>query len=494
MPPRSQGQAFRSKSRVDRASRSTVALLSLVFLAQFAACDRAADAPPLEDVVVANEFERPAGSEARTPPNILVIMTDDQRRDSLSSMPKVMEWMADGGTLFTQGYVTTPACCPARAATLTGRYNHNNGVITQAGPPFDETTSIAKYLSDAGYATAHIGKYVHYYGLKKRAPYWDRWMAYQGGYDDVRMNVEGTVRQSQGYATRLAFDKAIEYARDFEAADEDRPWLIHVWPTAPHRLMHNEPPSVEEKFRQAAVPAFELEPRNFEADVSDKPSFIYCCKKLTTPEYIGQIRTAMIRALYSVDEGVDRLLSYLEESGELDDTLVFFLSDNGWMFGDHRLHEKFVPYENSVGVPFLMRWPGSLPAGLVSDRFVSNIDILPTALAAAGVPIPESVDGRDILGGIPRTRRLTEYFPDEGNLKNIKGWASIATTDHEYTQWYQADGSLAFYEFYDRRADPYQLVNLLGDDDSGNDPDPSLISALAAQLEADRECSGEACP
>jgi arylsulfatase A-like enzyme len=431
---------------------------------------------------------------AGTRPNVLVIMTDDQRRDSMASMPRVMEWMADAGTLFTQGYVTTPSCCPSRAAILTGRYNHNNGVVTQLGPPFDETTSIAKYLGDAGYATAHIGKYVHYYGIKKRAPYWDRWTSFQGGYDNIRMNVDGTVGESEGYATRLAFDKAIEYARDFEAANDDQPWLIHVWTTAPHRLPHQELPSVEAKYRNAPVPAFELEPRNFEADVSDKPQFIYCCKTLTARPYVEAMRAAMTRALYSVDEGVDRLLTYLDASGELDDTLVFFLSDNGWLYGDHRLHEKFVPYENSVGVPFLIRWPGKVAAGQVSDRLVANIDILPTALAAAGVPIPPLVDGRDILAAAPREHRFTEYFQDDRNIAQIKAWAAVATTDHEYIEWYDADGTVAFRELYDRRADPYQLVNLLGDADPSNDPDPRLLASLAAQLAADRACAGESCP
>ena len=447
-------------------------------------CNGSATPPPGTETLAPD----PAG-----PPNILVIMTDDQRRDSMTSMPKVIEWMGEGGTQFTQGYVTTPACCPARAATLTGQYNHNNGVVTQKGPPFDEDLSLAKHLGEAGYITAHIGKYVHYYGINGRAPHWDRWTSYQGGYDDVRMNIEGTVEKSSGYATRLAFDKAVEYAQDFET-DDDRPWLMHVWPTAPHRMVGNQPPSVEAKFKDAEVPPFELEPRNFEADVSDKPQFIYCCKKLTSREYIESMRTEMIRALYSVDEGVDRLLNYLDQADELENTLVFFLSDNGWMFGDHRLHEKFVPYENSVGVPFFMRWPGHVAAGQVSAQMVSNIDILPTALAAAGLPIPADVDGRDILGGPPRERRFTEYFPDERNLKNIKGWASLATTEHEYTEWYEDDGSLAYREFYDRQADPYQLVNLLGDEDRDNDPSPALVAAMAEQLTADRGCSGAACP
>ena len=430
---------------------------------------------------------------AETPPNILVIMTDDQRRDSLVAMPNVMRWMGEQGTQFTEGYVTTPSCCPARAATLTGRYNHNNGVVTQDGPPFNEDTSIAKYLGDAGYATAHIGKYVHYYDLNERAPHWDRWTYYEGGYDNVNMNVEGVVSQSNGYATQIAFDRAIEYADEFETNDPNQPWLIHVWPTAPHRIGNN-PPSVEAKFQGSAVPPFVIEPRTFEADLSDKPPFMYCCPNQTTPAYIENVRDEMIRALYSVDDGVDRLLNHLEQQGELDNTLVFFLSDNGWMFGDHQLHEKFVPYENSVGVPFLLRWPGKVAENAISDRFVSNIDVLPTALAAADVAIPGIVDGQDILSAPPRDRRLTEYFRDTSNIQQVTDWGAIATSEHQYIRWDQTDGSIKFEEFYDRIADPFQLVNLLGDADPTNDPDPALLNSLRAQLAADRACSGSSCP
>jgi arylsulfatase A-like enzyme len=429
----------------------------------------------------------------QTRPNILVIMTDDQRRDSMVGMPKVMRWMADGGTEFTEGYVTTPACCPARAGVLTGRYNHNNGVVSQGGPPFDEDTSIAKYLGDAGYATAHVGKYVHYLDLHDEAPYWDKWTYYQGGYDNVPMNFDGTVELTNGYATNIAFDKAIEYVSDFEASDDNQPWLMHVWPTAPHRVGNN-PPSVELQYQNAAVAPFVLEPRSFEADVSDKPSFMYCCPNLTSPAYIENVRAQMIRALYSVDDGVDELLTHLQQTGELDNTLVFFLSDNGWMFGDHRLHEKFVPYENSVGVPFLMRWPGHIAPGAVSDRFVSNIDILPTALAAAGVAIPGIVDGQDILGEPPRPRRFTEYFHDLANIDQVKSWAAVATTEHQYIEWYNANGSLVFREFYYRQSDPFQLLNVLGDSIITNDPDPALVAQLAAQIAADRACAGISCP
>lgn len=432
-------------------------------------------------------------ADPETRPNILVIMTDDQRRDSIVAMPKTMEWMGTGGTQFNQGYVTTPACCPARAATLTGRYNHNNGVVSQEGPAFDENTSIAKYLKEAGYSTAHIGKYVHYYDLKERAPHWDRWTYFQGGYDNVYMNFDGTVAESNGYSTNIAFDKAIEYSSEFEAIDDERPWLIHVWPTAPHRV-GNEPPTPEDKYKNSPVPPFVIEPRTFEADVSDKPSFIYCCPGLTTPDYIEDVRTEMTRSLYSVDDGVEKLLTHLQETGELGNTLVFFLSDNGWMFGDHNLHEKFVPYENSVGVPFFIRWPGRAEPGAVSDRLVSNIDILPTALAAAGVEIPANIDGQDIFASSPRDHRFTEYFHDDFNIKQIKSWAAIATPAHNYIEWYEADGTVAFREFYDRQADPYQLVNLLGDSIQSNDPASTLVASLSAQIALDRNCSGANCP
>lgn len=426
---------------------------------------------------------------AAKPPNILIVMTDDQRRDSLANLPRIRRWLADGGTTFTQGYVTTPSCCPSRATTLTGRYDHNNGVRRQTGPAFDESTSIARYLKGAGYRTGHIGKYVHYYKLAERAPWWDRWTYWQGGYQDVFMNVDGVVKQSSGYSTRIAFDTAISYVNAWEASDA-QPWLMLVAPTAPH-LVGKDPPPAEPQYATTPVGAFPRFPSTFEANTTDKPPFIYCCA--VTEDYVSRVHTGMTRALLSIDDGVDRLMQRLEAAGELDDTLVFFYGDNGWLYGEHNLTSKFLPYTNSVGVPFIVRWPNRIPAGVTDTRMVANVDVAPTVLAAAGVAPPAvPMDGRDIMAGSRRARRLTEYWQDDGNVPGIPDWASVTTPAYAYTEYYQADSTtVRFREYYDLVNDPHELVNLLADGTTANDPN---VTAISAQLRADRACKGAACP
>ena len=427
-------------------------------------------------------------SPPQTRPNILLIISDDQRRDSIAALPNIRRWMADGGTTYTQGYVTTPSCCPSRAAILTGRYDHNNGVTSQKGPAFDEATSFARYLDGAGYHTGHIGKYVHYYSLSARAPYWDRWTYWKGGYDNAVMNFDGVVRTSSGYSTTIAFDTAIGYVRDWEGSDAT-PWMMQIAPTAPHR-QNNGPPPAEPKFASATVPPWIYDPSTFEADRSDKPSFLYCCS--VTPQEMSTTRTAMVRAMYSIDDGVNRLLTELAAKGELENTLVIYTSDNGWLFGDHGLHEKFVPYHNSVGVPLLVRWPGRVAAGVTDARFAANIDLAPTMLAAAGIVPTTAMDGRDLLSSSLRPRRLTEYWQDSGNIAAIPDWASLTTTTYQYTEYYEADHvTVRFREYYALTSDPYQLVNLFGDGNPANDPD---VSTISAQLRADRTCRTTMCP
>ena len=330
--------------------------------------------------------------------------------------------------------MSTPSCCPSRAALLTGRYDHNNGVIRQAGPAFDEKTSIAKYLQGAGYTTGFIGKYVHYYPLTARAPYWNRWTYWRGGYENVPMNLDGNVSTSTGYSTRIAFDTAIGYVNSWEQNDA-KPWMMIVAPTAPH-LVGREPPPPEPKYAATPVAPMLRSPATLEADISDKPPFIYCCD--VTEAGVAAEYTGMTRASYTIDDGVDTLMKRLAAAGELDNTLAFYLGDNGLMFGDHRLDRKFLPYKNSVGVPFLARWPGKVAPGTVDSRFIGGVDIAPTALAAAGVTPTTAMDGRNIFAPGARQRRLTEYWQDDESVSVIPDWASLVTTKYEYNEYYAA--------------------------------------------------------
>ena len=422
-----------------------------------------------------------------TKPNVIIINTDDQRADTLQFLPKINQWLMDAGTTFTKGYVSTPSCCPSRASLMSGRYVHNNGQLQQQNPGFDLNLTTQRYLRDAGYFTGHSGKFLHWLPLSQVAPHWDRWTYFRGGYENVWMNFDNVTQQSQGYSTTITFDRGIDYINDFEQRDDSKPFYLHLTPVAPHSPSTPEPTHAND-----VVPPMELTPANNETNRTDKPPFVRN-RNNTTP---GQqdTRTAMIRTLKSVDDQVDRLMRELEAKGELDNTMIIYTSDNGYMWGEHNLNSKFLPYTKSVQVPFVIRWPGHVPAGAIDARLVTHIDVLPTILAAAGVTQNQvSLDGKDILSGYNRQQAFTEYYYDTGNGNNIPTWAAIQTDQYMYVEYYglsNATTGVTFREYYSMVNDPYQLQNLLGDNIAANDPD---VATLSAQLAAAKSCAGTSC-
>jgi arylsulfatase A-like enzyme len=420
-------------------------------------------------------------------PNVVVINTDDMRADMTAALPKIRQWLADGGTTFRNAYVSTPSCCPSRASLMSGRYVHNNGQFQQQTLGFNLDLTIQRYLHDAGFFTGHAGKFLHWLDLSVEAPHFDRWTYFKGGYENVYMNFDGTVRRSQGYSTTIVFDRAIDYVNDFERRDDARPFYLYLAPIAPH-----DPSIAEPKYATAAVPAHQPDPSYMEADRSDKPPFVR--NQNPTAAAVQATRTAMIRTLYTVDDQVDRFLRHLQTTGELANTLVLFTSDNGYLLGEHKATSKFLPYRKAVEVPFLLRWPGRVAAGAVDDRLVTHVDVVPTILAATGVSQSHvALDGRDILSGSTRQRALTEYWNDANNNPNIPSWASIRTTAFRYAEFYDNanPANVTFREYYNLQADPYELVNLLADGVPSNDPD---TAALSQTLRTTRQCVGSGCP
>jgi arylsulfatase A-like enzyme len=236
-----------------------------------------------------------------------------------------------------------------------------------------------------------------------------------------------------------------------------------------------------------------------EKDLSDKPSFL-------NPGRYGlkggqKVRNRQLRELLSVDDMVGRLTTLLTTLREESNTLVIYTSDNGYTWADHGIGgdggtagQKRLPYTASVEVPFLVRWPGRIPAGVSSQRLTGTLDIAPTILDAAGIepdPAGPPLDGSSLLGAPGRGRILLEYWREV----NIPTWASIRTRTYQYTEWYEDDGvTPLFREYYDLVRDPWQLVNLAVDP-NGASPE---LAALEAQLAADRTCEGTgpplACP
>jgi arylsulfatase A-like enzyme len=418
-------------------------------------------------------------------PNVLVMVTDDARAETLQVMPKTRAWLADGGVTFTQGFATTPSCCPSRASILTGRYVHNHGVRRQQlGERLDQETTLARHLKDAGYRTAMAGKFLNRWSLRRPPPHFDRWAQANGGYYDQLWQVDGDLRRVPTYSTTFIGDQALAYLEEFEATD-DRPWFLYLAPFAPH-----DPRVPEPGYAEATFPDLDGV-GGTGAEVAGAPAYLRG-RPPADPAEVADLRTGQLRTLLSVDDLVDRVMGRLQATGELDDTLVFYLSDNGYSWGEHRHVGKFVPYTESIKVPFLVRWPGRLPAGTVDDRLVATVDIKPTVLAAAGIRPSDgdTVDGRSLLDS-RRERLLAEYWQDQANAPGIRDWAALRTAGWQYIENYHQPGaSGTFREFYDLIRDPGMERNLLADDDPGNDPP----AALAAELAAARACKGERCP
>ena len=429
-----------------------------------------------------------AGDRAaqRPRPNVLVIVTDDARAETLAAMPKTRRWIGDAGVTFTNGFAPTPSCCPSRASIFSGRYVHNHGVLRQqlAGR-LDQRTTLARYLKEAGYHTAMAGKFLNRWPLKTPPPGYDRYALANGGYYHQVWAVDGAVRRVPTYSTTFIGDQALADLDSFER-DDATPWFAYLATFAPH-----DPRVPEPKYAKATFPELDKVGPSTVPPVTGKPRYLADRTSVSLAE-AARVRTGQLRTLLSVDDLVDRVMRRLSDSGELDNTLVFFLSDNGYAWGEHRHVGKFVPYTESIKVPFVVRWPGHLAAGTVDDRMVATIDIKPTVLAAAGIPLRDGdvVDGRSLLDGGRRQRLLAEYWLDQANAPGIRDWAALRTPAWQYIEDYDQPGGATFREFYDLTSDPGMERNLLADHDPANDPPPGIQAELAAA----RACKGADCP
>ena len=431
----------------------------------------------------------PASATEHEPPNILIIVTDDQRYEgTMAALPSVARWFGEQGTEFSNAYATTPLCCPSRASILTGRYPHNhsvyqNGREARARMDFDAT--LPAFLKQRGYRTGLFGKFFNRWPYFIDPPYFDRWAMSGSGYIGARFNMQGDVRRVKRYSTHVVSDRASRFlARSIES---DQPWFMYVAPVAAH-----SPFSPEAEYVHAAVPLRPYNPAIEETDLSDKPPWV-ADRPGAHPDRITEMYLGQLRTLMSVDDMVDRLFTELEAAGEADNTIAVFTSDNGFLWGEHGLSRKKHPYLPSIEVPLFLRWPGHAPEGLQDPRIAANIDIAPTVLQAAGIEPPEAMDGIPLIGPNVRRNLFLEYRTEDDRESSLPNWDAIINLDHQYIVYSGLDGTERFREYYDLRKDPSQLTNLLGDADPGNDPPAALVEALDAQIQAGRACKGTTC-
>ncbi|HEY7477279.1 MAG TPA: sulfatase-like hydrolase/transferase [Actinomycetota bacterium] len=409
-------------------------------------------------------------------PNIVLIVTDDQRADSLTTEPVGMPWLraqldtpGSGWLWFPEAYVTTPLCCPSRATLLTGEYARHHGVTSNHdGRDLDEADTVAVWLRDAGYRTALVGKYLNEYPWD-RGPYvppgWDRWLAKTNealattyyGYGLVDQGRSRLVGRGQGdHAVDVLGRAALDFVA---AAPHDAPWFLAFTPPAPH------PPWVPRPIDAGTLPApAPVDPAALN-DVAGKPAWIQGRDEITPARsaVLDEDRRRASETLLGVDAYLEALVRLVAARGELDRTVFVVMSDNGYQFGEQRWEGKLLPYDDSIRVPLAIRTPWS-PGGTVRGP-VANVDVAPTLAELAGVTAGTGVDGvslaevvRGRAGTAPaRPPLLIEWAGGPG----VPAWSGVVTERLTYVRW--ADGTE---EVYDRVADPDQLRNLAGRDDA----------------------------
>ena len=429
-----------------------------------------------------------AGSSgAHTPdprPNILIVVTDDQR-DAMRFLPEVQDFFGRGGTRFTRGFANTPLCCPARATLMSGQYPHNHGVWSnQDWEALDQEDTLQADLQAAGYTTAIFGKFLNRFPVAaKPPPFFDRFAVFGAGgmgseadyYSGGTWNIDGSVRQLDEYSTRVVQGEAVRFLKE----DTIEPWLLILALPSPHSPFIPEP-----AYASAPVGRWEGNPAVREKDRSDKPPWMTVFD--AGIDGGRALRRKQIRTLMSADDAIGAVTSALRDTGQADDTLAFFTTDNGYLWGEHGMLGKPSPYLQSIKVPFYARWPGHFQPGADRRRLVAHADMTATAYEAAGVTPEHELDGRSLLGSPPRERLLTEMMV-EAKGKTLPAWSSLVTREGEHYIEYRRDGQVVFRELYDLAVDPWELKNVASQR-------PVDVSRLGAMLALDRDCRGGSCP
>jgi N-acetylglucosamine-6-sulfatase len=497
---------------VQSLTRIAVAATALVIACALAAGGTAASAAPVQPR-----------------PNVVLIQTDDQDIPEtyqtyldpitgleLPVMPNTMRALVGRGMSFTRYYVPDPLCCPSRASLLSGSYAKNNGVKGNGpvGGGYGQfigsdigNENLAIWLNRAGYRTIHIGKFLNFYGEPPvsaptdRPPGWTDWETLVGEqsthlFYGYTLNANGEIQGPFGDETYAVKDpagcpfapppgEACDYQTDVltqravsqinTSAATGNPFFLSLDYVAPHGDFRNPigPEPAPRHYNSLDLMPLPRPPGFNEGNVNDKPSFIRFAPLMTPID----IRRTTIEyrkeseSLRAVDDGVGSILNALRLTGQLENTYVIFISDNGFFQGEHRLQRsKFLPYEPSTHVPLFIRGPGVKP-GSRSGELVGNIDLAPTILRLAQAPATRAIDGRSLLPFIEdpseRTQRpiLLEAFTksvDVGTERPAMATTSISALPEDYygirlgryKYIEYADGEK---ELYDLKLDPYEL-------------------------------------
>lgn len=409
-------------------------------------------------------------------PNILLIITDDQRYGTVGEfMPATQSRIFDAGVTFEKAYATTPACCPSRSSIFTGLYAARHGV---RGNKYRlKKKTFMHYFHESGYFTGLVGKYLNSWNGTPR-PEFDYWAAFPQGsqvYVNPELNVNGVWERRSGYMTYLLRDHALTFLN--QAKEARKPFLLVLAFNAPHTptVPAPEDENLYKDYKFFDSPSFNV------TNSRGKPKYINNGKIFTSKrvENLKDFRIRQLQTLRSVDRSIDTVLNKLEEEGQLENTIVFFISDNGLHWGEHGLVSKDCPYEESVHVPFAVRYAKAFPVPHVSQKLVANIDIAPTVYELAGISPPETLDGVSLVSTINSAEASKRDILIQG-WRNIALRKPFAALHNGRFVYIENEGDIA--EFYDLERDPYEMKNLAVDA-----TDRNFVDELKARLKKLRD-------
>lgn len=407
--------------------------------------------------------------------NFIVILTDDQRWDTLWAMPIVQEQLMAKGKTFTNAFITTPVCCPARASILSGGfYAHNTGVLTNRPlngtmGNFNDTYTLATLLQDAGYKTGFIGKYMHGHYPRYVPPGWTEFIANNEGgmlkdwfnLKDITTGsstsemswVGALIKDHTQYLTYFQRDKALDFIEQY--GDGSAPFFLFLSTYAPH-VPATPAPGDEGLFK-----TYYYNGRaTGEKDLSDKPAWVQRAALSKKSRYQKEHPQKQLRSLKAVDRTVGAIVDKIAEKGLLDRTVFIFTSDNGVTWGEHRLpNDKGMPYEESIRVPFVVRMPAIEPG--TDDHLVAvNLDMGATILELANVPgYTDGLSLFPLLRGFRtdwREEILIESFRYLDWRLDVPGlWAGLRVKSED-GEWKYVEHPTGEKELYDLVNDPFE--------------------------------------
>jgi len=435
-------------------------------------------------------------------PDVLFVLLDDLRWDALGYMghPYVktpnLDRLREQGAVMANAFVTTSICCPSRATFLTGTLANRHGVIDNESADYNPevTPPLTKYLQEAGYRTAMIGKW-HMGNSGAPRPYFDFWLSFkgQGVYNNPLFNIDGKKVQHKGYTTDLLTDYAIDFIK---RQPTTQPFFVML----SHKAVH-EPFMPAPRHKDAfGADAKLAQPPSYSEDFADKPAWQ---RRQASREVRWHYRTREIeeeklpaalpadpwkgydkyvdqlRCLAAVDEGIGKIIALLRERGTLDNTLIVFTSDNGYFHMEHRRWDKRLAYEESLRIPMLVVYPGHIQPGSTINQLVTNADFAPTILAYAGLPVPAQMQGASMKPLFeeknPRWRNAVFYEYWKELVHSIPTMTALRTERYKLITYPEIND---LDELYDLAQDPHEMRNLARDPAQAG-----LHAAMKAQLE-----------